>query len=262
MALGGMRAGRQPRKQISSKLEKGLAAYMAAAVAAALVAAPESAEAKIIHSNTDIRVGFGLRQVEIDLNHDGIPDFVITGCPAYHSRRLIVGPKVAGNAIQLVPSSKGAAAGFRGTPNGPSNSFGVSSNFCSSTNGVTPEGLGLTSLFSYPPYRSVGGPWLNTTNRYLGLKFVINGQTHFGWARLSISDLAGHLTGYAYETVPNTPIIEGATSDIAALEEPAPLDSVSPSPSLGILARGVDALAIWRREHAPAANKREDPKVG
>jgi len=258
MAREVIRAERPPRRHVSSTLEKALVAYVAAGAAAALIATPEAAEAKIVHTNTNVRVAYGFRPVEIDLNHDGIPDFVITGCPAYHSIRLVVGPQVAGNAIQVAPGSKGAAAGFRGTPNGPSNLFDTSSNFCSATNGVTPEGLGLTSFFSYPPYRSAGGPWLNTTNRYLGLKFVINGQTHFGWARLSISDMEGNLTGYAYETVPNTPIIEGATSDAAALEEPAPLDPVAPPQSLGMLARGVEALASWRRDYIPVAYKRSD----
>jgi hypothetical protein len=249
-------AYRRPRKQISFTLEKTLVAYIAAGAAAAVVAAPESAEAKIIYSNTNIRVGF--RPIEIDLNHDGIPDFVITGCPAYHSQRLIVGPRVTGNAIQVVPDSEGAAAGFRGTPNGPSNSFDVSSRFCSSENGVIPVGLGMETYLNYLSAHSFFGPWLNKTNRYLGLKFVINGQTHYGWARLSIARLAGTLTGFAYETVPNTPIIEGATSDTAALEEPAPLDPVAPPQSLGMLARGVDGLAIWRRDSPPAIRRRED----
>jgi hypothetical protein len=49
--------------------------------------------------------------------------------------------------------------------------------------------------------------------RRLGVKFEINGKTHFGWARM-IAKVSGvkitaTLTGYAYETVPNTTIIAG-----------------------------------------------------
>jgi hypothetical protein len=65
------------------------------------------------------------------------------------------------------------------------------------------------------------GPWAGkgkgARDRYLGLKFVINGEVHYGWARLSVTlghqrqfdDVSGTLTGYAYETVPEKPIIAG-----------------------------------------------------
>jgi hypothetical protein len=104
---------------------------------------------------------------------------------------------------------------------------------------------------------SAEGPWVNKTNRYLGLKFVINGQDHYGWARLSTThSLTGSLTGYAYETVPNKQILEGATSDTAAVDLPDP-PTQYPASS-GMLARGVDALAIWRRDYTPVAYKRSD----
>ena len=62
---------------------------------------------------------------------------------------------------------------------------------------------------------SFKGQWINATNRYLGLKFKIHGQTHYGWARLSIQyenfTFAATLTGYAYETIPNKAITAGET---------------------------------------------------
>jgi hypothetical protein len=254
-------AQRRTRNRINAKLEKALVAYIAAGAAAALVATSTPAEARIIYSNTDIRIGY--RPIEIDLDHDGVPDFVITPCLAYyHSTRLIVGPQVLGNALQVVPDAVGAAAGFRGMTNGPGNSFRVNSGFCNSTNRVMPDGIGMATSLNYFSFHSVRGPWVNTTNRYLGLKFVISGQTHYGWARVSVnSGLTGKLTGYAYETVPNTQIIEGATSDFAALDAPDPLDQpVAPSfPSLGMLARGFDAFPLWRRDHNPATRKHDDP---
>lgn len=65
------------------------------------------------------------------------------------------------------------------------------------------------------------GAWAGSgkgvSNRYLGLKVVIRGEVHYGWARLSVSlghqrhfnDVSGTLTGYAYETVPDKPIVAG-----------------------------------------------------
>jgi hypothetical protein len=61
-------------------------------------------------------------------------------------------------------------------------------------------------------------PWDDVKNRYLGLRFLINGKAHYGWARLNVSvkvqsfcTLAATLTGYAYETIPNKAIITGKT---------------------------------------------------
>ena len=53
-------------------------------------------------------------------------------------------------------------------------------------------------------------------DRYLGFKFYVEGkgQPHYGWARLNVSVSKGihaTLTGYAYETIPNKPIIAGKT---------------------------------------------------
>jgi hypothetical protein len=247
------------RSQISPNLDRTLVAYAAAGAASvALLSTAQPAEAKIIYSSTNIRVG-SHRPIEIDLNHDGVPDFVFRSCPRYHSSLFIVSPQVSGNAVQHIGGSDGAAPGFRGTPNGPGNSFRSNSAYCFSA--ASAVGVAMGTRFTYI-YYSIVGPWVNTTNRYLGLRLVINGQIHYGWARLSINNsLTGTLTGYAYETVPNTQIIEGATSDIAALDAPDPLgQSVAPSsPSLGMLARGVDGLAFWRRDYTPVAMRRDDP---
>ena len=90
-------------------------------------------------------------------------------------------------------------------------------------------------------YQSLNrGYWFNVTDRYLGLKFVVNGNTHYGWARLSVSSgfVTATLTGYAYETIPNKSIITGKTkgADIVTIQDA----------SLGHLARGASAMQAWR----------------
>ena len=85
-------------------------------------------------------------------------------------------------------------------------------------------------------------------NRYLGLQFVIKGQVHYGWARLTVTfspqkPAAGVLpilTGYAYETEPNKPILTGKTKgpDVITLD-PA---------TLGYLAGGASQIPAWRGE--------------
>jgi hypothetical protein len=92
---------------------------------------------------------------------------------------------------------------------------------------------------------NTGGQWLYTQHRYLGLQFMISGQVHYGWARVAVTRAPGStrpivatLTGYAYETIPNKPIITGKTSgpDVITLE-PA---------TLGRLGQGAEGISAWR----------------
>jgi len=101
----------------------------------------------------------------------------------------------------------------------------------------------------------VYGPWVNVKDRYLGLKFQIKGNTHYGWARLNVkvskTTITATLTGNAYETIPNKPIITGKTKgpDDASVEESNAASFATPEPvTLGILALGSPGLSIWRRE--------------
>jgi hypothetical protein len=217
---------------------------MAAAGAAGvgMLALTQTAEAKVVYTPTNVVVN---SSVAIDLNHDGIADFAVTIGAAYggHGLWLTVSPKVTGNAIR---ENGGAAAGFLGVPVGPGERF--------ATNTWYGEGLFMAGVFEYS-FTSFTGPWANAKNRYLGLKLQINGQTHYGWARLSVGNflISGLvlLTGYAYETIPNKTIIEGHTSGPEKAGNIAPADLLAPATqpaSLGLLARGADVLSIWRRE--------------
>jgi hypothetical protein len=108
------------------------------------------------------------------------------------------------------------------------------------------------------------GPWANggkgAKNRYLGLKFMIKGKVHFGWARVTVKFIGHHavsgtLTGYAYETIPNKAIITGKKIESDEIdnsaEQPNPgslsLPTSEPG-TLGLLAMGGPGLSIWRRE--------------
>jgi hypothetical protein len=234
---------------VNSKLDKRLATYVAAAGAAGagLLFLTPGAQAKVVYTPTNTEVS----ATSIDLNHDGIADFIITFHSLSHTTVLTVAPLVSGNAIHSFQGK--AAAGFFGVPVGPGEKFR------STSGGTYGWGVFMAAAFEYS-VTSFGGPWANAVNRYLGLKFVINGQTHYGWARLSVGDwLQGGkvvLTGYAYETTPNVNIIEGHTHGPERAGNFAPADLLAPPSqpaSLGMLARGADALSMWRREEELAA---------
>jgi len=234
----------QPRAttRIDAKLEKKLAAYVASAAAAgvSVLAAPQPAQAKVVYTPANTVVTDG---TTIDLNNDSIPDFNFVFFAAYHEQFLTVAPSVKGNAVRDCGGD--ACAGFLGVPVGPGGKLASNDSYFG-------HGVMMAEFFQYS-HSSFGGPWANTTNRYLGFQFRIAGQVHYGWARMSVTnDLRSVvLTGYAYETVANKPILEGHTSGAEKATYFAP-DLLTPSSQpaeLGVLARGAEGLAIWRREN-------------
>ena len=104
------------------------------------------------------------------------------------------------------------------------------------------------------------GYWGKAQGRFLGFQFTVQGQKHFGWARLntvfSLSGGGKHtatLTGYAYETEPGKPIRAGDTGPVADARVPemrsAPPAVATRRPAtLGVLALGSAGLDIWRKE--------------
>jgi hypothetical protein len=98
------------------------------------------------------------------------------------------------------------------------------------------------------------GPWKNAHDKYVGVTFLIDGETHYGWARIRIKASKMLLTGYAYETAPNQPINTGQTADGDRADifgpqlNPSEEETAPRSYMLGWLAQGASGIDAWRRE--------------
>jgi hypothetical protein len=228
--------------EVSSSLEKRLNLYSLAASTAGLsvLTLAQPAEAKIVYTpaNTNITQNGGL--ISFDLNHDGIPDFGLSNIYTHTSFQAAGFLKVvqaqSANEVWNV-TSKGflcAAALPENVQVGPKGHF------------QKDPTAGLTMAFSNFE-GTYFGPWRKVKLAYLGLKFVINGKTHFGWARVKGNvtsfPYTATLTGYAYETIPNKPIITGKTRGPDVQVQPA---------SLGHLAAGASAVPAWRVKQTAA----------
>jgi hypothetical protein len=247
----------RPAAPLSAKTEKNLFTYAAAAGAAgvSLLALSQPSEAKIIYTPTHQLIN-PVSLLNIDVNNDGVNDFTIhnqfytfgagrirnTGSLLSYGGLLASAAQVTSNkVVGKSPFASALASRFR---------IGASDHFIGSTGGVPPVmELCERSTFST---RVDNGYWPEAKNKYLGLKFSINGQTHFGWARLSVKrtgcKITAVLTGYAYETVANKSIQAGKTSGpTEAADLITPVTATVPT-TLGALAQGSPALAIWRRE--------------
>jgi len=244
------RSARPPRtpSSLSESSHHHLNMYALAAGAAGvgMLALAQPAEAKIVYTPANIHIVFNQGNVFLDLNHDGVNDFAFYG----HSARttsgfsafLDGGPAQPRNAAWWVASGRHECAvalpkGIRIGSKRPFKSdnlvmFDVSSTAGGKGTNFCPWGNGLKSA-------------------YLGLKFSINGKTHFGWARVAFTSVTT-VTGYAYETIPGKPILSGRmkgpdeSSDLG--QSGVTPGVLAPEASLGLLAMGAPSLAIWRRE--------------
>jgi hypothetical protein len=149
----------------------------------------------------------------------------------------MVVPVQAGNAVVQGQQETTAAAVAAGKRIGPQQEF-VSGDAYMSFNSFKSYG---------EKFAQQSGTWRNVEFAYVGLKIVINGQVHYGWARIKFP-YVGAITyptiyGYAYESTPNQPIDAGQTSGTS--EEAAK----TPAASLGMLAAGASGVNVWRGQN-------------
>jgi hypothetical protein len=222
-------------------------ALAASAAGVGMLALTPPAQARIIYTPTH-RTIKAHHILHLDLNHDRIGDYLV-------SNRSFCTSDVCGRTLRVLPvASKNHVVGAKGI-GGPFYAYALNRGV---KIGPRLPFSGKLMAASGSEYGSVG-QWFNVSDRYLGLKFVVRGKLHYGWARFSVivggRTITAALTGYAYETIPNKPIIAGKTIGEDEIESsrnlcnPAPLTTPGPkAATLGLLAMGTRGLSIWRRE--------------
>jgi hypothetical protein len=262
---------REPRRNHSRNisavhhtLENSLRTYASTAIAAGvgLLATARTAEGKVVFTPAHVTISPG-STLKLDLNGDGVVDFTIRNAFTVSSpRRGSARAQFASSGYVAVQPEHVSNLEVEGRST--SNLLHFAEAF--------PAGAVIGTISQIGNYRQSmaychgdgeskrvkAGPWFHATNRYLGLRFVINGQVHFGWARLTVR-VSGEggcvfealLSGYAYETSVDTPITTGK-----AVVGPEPTSTGrnglgSPRRSganLGLLALGAPGLEAWRQE--------------
>lgn len=164
------------------------------------------AHAEVVYTPVGVTIN-GNGSFKIDLNHDGVTDFVL---------RSVSQLTICGNRGGLIGSTtiKPAITG---------NGVVVSHlDFAA----VLPSGVPIDNTDTFYMSKAVVTQFFlcefqqTQVAGYLGLEFQINGKTHYGWAQIQIyaqfgiqtGSMRTTLVGFAYETIAGQAINTGQTS--------------------------------------------------
>lgn len=223
----------------------------AGAAGVGMLALAQPADASTVYTPAHATIKPG-EVFALDLNHDGTTDVWIAIADQHSNTSTAFGTMSAnparGGGIEITQSHGRFAAA-------PPPGVSIPS-YLGFSRGKVP----MVAASENPGGQGMVGNWKDVQDRYLGIKFQINGETHYGWARFTTHvnlgsriSIVAELNGYAYETVPNPPIRTRVKSDAAgAGSRPAAFGAENPASdrafaTLGLLALGAPGVPFWRR---------------
>lgn len=215
-----------------------LAAYSVAA--GAVVVAGEQAPGRVVYTDVSPDATITSPGLNIDLNADSVMDFHLD--TSFNSRSTHFPPYswVRQSSSRLVSAS---GLGSNQVAYGGAGLWGPLAAALSSQNSINNNlsfrGSGMLATrwryaFRLSSWTLTYGYFPGAGDKFLGLKFMINNQFHYGWARMNVQGgaaLTTKLKDYAYESQPGVGISAGA------VPEPG---------TLGMLALGATGLLAWR----------------
>jgi hypothetical protein len=264
---------KKPTLPVTAEHRLRLYSLAAAAASVSVLALAQPAEGEIIIKNKTIPIHANTG-VLLDLNGDGVSDFTIFlsnySIGPYSINHLSMqplGPIDPANAV--IGRSYKASALLRGARIGPGGPFihtYVDYGIPIEQSQLCTQNCGGKSGYSFD--QDLRGKWAGgQPNRFIGVKFKINGHIHYGWIRMTVTIKhkgSGHgptgsfsatITEYGYESVANKacdaglsgPSLPDADQTKATPEQGS---GGKTGPALGMLAHGAEAMPVWRRDEA------------
>lgn len=184
-----------------------------------------SATAQIVYTDVDPDLTItqstaGSTGHALDINNDGITDATMTASLTTSSNKAVKVSPAAGSQIPMSGAILLAKA----------------LNMDAIIDAVSPSGTSwqnapnavLRQIPIVPRPRPWGGnpipfgDWSNTTDRYLPIRFSVEGDWHYGWVRVSVVSLSAGISfiirDYAYNSMPNEPLLAGQTTALGIME--------------------------------------------
>lgn len=191
-------------------LERQLLIYSTMAGASLLTVLPTAAGVVYVDLNPDLARGYN-SPYDLDLDGDGTPDatFAINQVSNASS-----GSRNSSRLLNLSLPAGNAAIGS--VSSAPLNSNYLLSSLKTWLSGNRQLASFITSKTAYYPGTvDSGGPWLDATNKFIGIRFQIDpggaNTTHYGWIRMSVQPQVKKfsISDYAYEDTPDAPVTTG-----------------------------------------------------
>ena len=179
--------------------------------AAAILSSSSLANASVVYTDVVPDVALNPNDTfNIDINNDAIVDFDLSfstssGGGGFTSRLIKMEGLLSGNSMLVNGSNYVDAL---------SNSVSISTAL---TNWNGNRRIGFYSQYSSyfssttSTFTFSRGGWSGLSNRYVGVKFDISGNIHYGWVRLSVGSSYNSVTihDYAYESISGNTILTG-----------------------------------------------------
>lgn len=212
-------------KRVITINESRLARFSAVAGA---VLASSAVNSQIVYTNVDpdIIIDTASGQYNLDFNADAMIDVTLnvmnvmeftsisTSTSAVYAGSLaVVTPGIGAGVVSAILGSTSSyvTAMNNGDLIGTAAVFGGSS--------MAALAIDITITSSSSSYQISNGAFLGVTDKFLGVKFLIGTNTHYGWARLDVSANADtiRLKDYAYNVAADSPILAGQTLGLDAI---------------------------------------------
>jgi hypothetical protein len=212
-------------KRVITINESRLARFSAIAGA---VLASSAVNSQIVYTNVDpdIIIDTASGQYNLDFNVDAMIDVTLnvmnvmeftsisTSTSAVYAGSLaVVTPGIGAGVVAILGSSSSSYV----TAMNNGDLIGTAAVFGGSSMAALAVDITITSSFS--SYQISNGAFLGVTDKFLGVKFLIGTNTHYGWARLDVSANADtiRLKDYAYNVAADSPILAGQTLGLDAI---------------------------------------------
>ncbi len=211
------------KKQLLKKLSACLPTGIAFIVTTMMFSASANAQivyTDVIPDSTMYCIGNGLpctQNYDLDLNTDAISDFILT---SFH----VNPPQIGNETISRVNASPLNGNAVKDTlVNSDTVSIPLQLNAVIDSNLLLNQSWQTSGsqILKNGAYGgglandTVWGLWDSLADYYLGLRLLLSGQTHYGWVRLRVDVTNSYASlivkDYAYNSIPNQPILAGQT---------------------------------------------------
>ena len=173
-----------------------------------------SANAQIVYTdvNPDTTISCSaigcIQSYNLDLNNDATVDFTL-----YTSYQFVPCTLSTGGIMQRVYVSSQSGNGIDTLMMNANDTIGSNLAFSASSENLRRK------TFQGGQCNGSSGSWTSTSDHYLGLQITVGASTYYGWARLNVvvpgvyptSTVYFRVKDYAYNSIPNQPILAGQT---------------------------------------------------